>query len=272
MQSLQPSIGGGAVPAPEAVTDRFALQHCLPNGKTVLDQFLASWPDLSAADRETLRGWRDPVEGVFETAARTGTRSSCRTSSMTWSTARTPTWPRAASARCPSTDFRATPASFPSARSLTRGGLRFDEGLPQVRCRASGAGRARTGDETARTDLPQSRENREAWKQMQAVRAALVAFFGGDDCPSTRRGRGTDQHLLPALPGSRARRAARPPSATEHPRRGRARVQLPAEFADAIGVITTRPTGSTSIEPVFKGFGDVGLKSRGRRVRCFGVS
>ena len=28
--------------------DRFALLYHLPNGKTVLDQFLASWPDLSA--------------------------------------------------------------------------------------------------------------------------------------------------------------------------------------------------------------------------------
>ena len=48
------------------VIDRFALQHRLPNGKTVLDQFLASRPDLTAADREMLRGWRDPVEGIFE--------------------------------------------------------------------------------------------------------------------------------------------------------------------------------------------------------------
>ncbi len=48
------------------VIDRFALQHRLPNGKTVLDQFLASWPDLTAADQEMLRSWRDPVEGIFE--------------------------------------------------------------------------------------------------------------------------------------------------------------------------------------------------------------
>jgi hypothetical protein len=48
------------------VIDRFALQHRLPNGKTVLDQFLGSRPDLTAADREMLRGWRDPVEGIFE--------------------------------------------------------------------------------------------------------------------------------------------------------------------------------------------------------------
>jgi hypothetical protein len=48
------------------IIDRFALQYPLPNGKTVLDQFLASRPDLSAAERDMLRGWRDPVEGFFE--------------------------------------------------------------------------------------------------------------------------------------------------------------------------------------------------------------
>jgi hypothetical protein len=48
------------------LVDRFALQHRLPNGKTVIDQFLAGRPDLSAADRDMVRGWRDPVEGVFE--------------------------------------------------------------------------------------------------------------------------------------------------------------------------------------------------------------
>lgn len=48
------------------VIDRFALKHRLPNGKIVLDQFLASWPDLSAANRDLLRGWREPVDGIFE--------------------------------------------------------------------------------------------------------------------------------------------------------------------------------------------------------------
>jgi hypothetical protein len=52
--------------------DRFALLYRLPNGKTVLDQFLASWPDLSAADKEMLRGWRDPVDGIFEIRRRDG--------------------------------------------------------------------------------------------------------------------------------------------------------------------------------------------------------
>jgi hypothetical protein len=48
------------------VIDRFALQHRLPNGDTVVDRFLASRPDLSESDREMLRAWRDPVEGIFE--------------------------------------------------------------------------------------------------------------------------------------------------------------------------------------------------------------
>lgn len=49
-----------------AIIDTFVLECSLPNGKTVLDQFLASRPDLSAADRTILRGWSDPVKGFFE--------------------------------------------------------------------------------------------------------------------------------------------------------------------------------------------------------------
>ena len=55
-----------------AIIDRFALQHRLPNGKTVLDQFLAGRPDLSAAERDMVRGWHDPVEGFFEIRGRDG--------------------------------------------------------------------------------------------------------------------------------------------------------------------------------------------------------
>jgi hypothetical protein len=52
--------------------DRFALQYRLPDGKTVVDRFVASRPDLDAADREMLLGWRDPVEGIFEIRSRDG--------------------------------------------------------------------------------------------------------------------------------------------------------------------------------------------------------
>jgi hypothetical protein len=46
--------------------DRFALQYRLRDGQTVVDRFVASRPDLTAADREMLLGWGDPVEGNFE--------------------------------------------------------------------------------------------------------------------------------------------------------------------------------------------------------------
>jgi len=60
------------------VIDRFVLQHRLPNGKTMLDQFLAGRPDLTAADREILRGWRATRwRGSSRSTIRTGTRSSC---------------------------------------------------------------------------------------------------------------------------------------------------------------------------------------------------
>jgi hypothetical protein len=52
--------------------DRFALQYRLPDGRSVVDLFVASRPDLDAADREMLLGWRDPVEGIFEIRSKDG--------------------------------------------------------------------------------------------------------------------------------------------------------------------------------------------------------
>ncbi|MDX3852990.1 hypothetical protein [Streptomyces sp. AK02-01A] len=48
------------------ITDHFILRYRLPDGSTVVDRFVAGRKDLTAADRETLLGWRDPVEGIFE--------------------------------------------------------------------------------------------------------------------------------------------------------------------------------------------------------------
>jgi hypothetical protein len=140
--------------------DRFALLHRLPNGKTVLDQFLASWPDLSGADREMLCGWRDPVDGIFEI------RGKDRDSLMLLNLVddleyRTYSNMGAAA-------FRPLPKrGFVYARLVpvrpvhdAWPGLRVDAGLPQIRCPAGRRGRTRTGDQTARTGLPQSRESR----------------------------------------------------------------------------------------------------------------
>ncbi|AWW35335.1 hypothetical protein [Streptomyces cadmiisoli] len=48
------------------IVDHFVLRYRLPDGSTVVDRFVAGRKDLTAADRDMLLGWRDPVEGIFE--------------------------------------------------------------------------------------------------------------------------------------------------------------------------------------------------------------
>ena len=49
------------------VMDRFALQHRLPDGRTVVERFVAQRrPPLSDDERELVLGWGDVVEGCFE--------------------------------------------------------------------------------------------------------------------------------------------------------------------------------------------------------------
>ncbi len=52
--------------------DWFVLQHRLPDGRTVVEQFVAARTDLPDAERRLLLGWRDVVEGVFEIGRRDG--------------------------------------------------------------------------------------------------------------------------------------------------------------------------------------------------------
>jgi hypothetical protein len=52
--------------------DWFALQARLPDGRTVVETFVAEHPDLSEEERSMLLGWRDVVEGLFEVKRRHG--------------------------------------------------------------------------------------------------------------------------------------------------------------------------------------------------------
>ena len=54
------------------ILDRLVLQHRLRGGQTIVEQFVASRPDLRAPERDMLLGWRDVVEGIFEVGRRDG--------------------------------------------------------------------------------------------------------------------------------------------------------------------------------------------------------
>lgn len=56
-----------------SIIDRFALQHRLPDGRTVVEQFVTRHrPPLPDDDRDMLLGWRDVVEGCFEVRSNDG--------------------------------------------------------------------------------------------------------------------------------------------------------------------------------------------------------
>ena len=55
-----------------AALDYFLLQHELRSGKTVVEKFVVSRPDLPGDERELLLGWRNVVEGIFEVRSRDG--------------------------------------------------------------------------------------------------------------------------------------------------------------------------------------------------------
>jgi hypothetical protein len=46
--------------------DRFVLEHRTRDGRTIVEQFVASRPDLPEAERAMLRRWAQVVEGIFE--------------------------------------------------------------------------------------------------------------------------------------------------------------------------------------------------------------
>ena len=163
------------------VIDRFALQHRLPNGKTVLDQFLASRPDLTAADREMLRGWRDPVEGIFE--IRRKDRDALVLLNL-----------------LDDLEYRVYSNMGPAAfRRLPKGGFVHVRLVPL--CPVPGAwlvsGSMSAYRKSAAAQIAQAAlavatkqpelvyrnpgKIEQAWAQMREDRAAFVAFFGGDE-------------------------------------------------------------------------------------------
>jgi hypothetical protein len=161
--------------------DRFALQYRMPDGKTVVDRFVASRPDLDRADREMLLGWRDLVEGIFEIRGHDGDAIillnliddlEYRTYSNMG-----PVFLR----RLPQSGFlhaRLVPVSPVPGAWLISGTMtsyrQSDAGyIAQVALKLTGT----------RPELvfrnPEKIE--QGWRQMREDRAGFVAFFGGDE-------------------------------------------------------------------------------------------
>ena len=163
------------------VIDRFVLQRRLPNGKTVLDQFVAGRPDLTATDREMLRGWRDPVEGIFE--IRRKDLDALVLLNL-----------------IDDLEYRAYSNMGPAAfRRLPKGGFLHARIVPicpvpgawlvsgsMSAYRKAGAEQIAQAALAAATERPElvyrnPKKLDQAWTQMREDRAAFVEFFGGDE-------------------------------------------------------------------------------------------
>ena len=222
------------------IIDRFALQHRLANGKSVLDLFLASRPDLSAADRAMLHGWHDPVEGFFE--IRQKDRAAVVLLNLqddleyrTYSN-----MGRAAFRPLPKGGFlyaRLVPISPVPGAWLVSG---YMSSFPK-----SGAAQIAQAAIRLATKRPQlvfrnPEKIEQGWKQMREDRAAFIEFFGSDELV-----------LAPAKAEERLDayyRHRQQAALAAHPERDKPRhvpdtdalaVEFPAELSDAdtVGVI-----------------------------------
>ena len=222
------------------VIDRFALQHRLSNGKTVLGQFLASRPDLSAVDRDMLRGWHDPVEGFFEI------RSKDRAGIVLLNLLDDLEY-RTYSNMGPDAFGRLPKGGFLHARLVPIGpvpGAWLVSGTMSA-FRKSGAARVAQAALQLATTRPElvfrnPAKIEQGWKQMRRDRAAFVEFFGSDELT-----------LPPAEAEERLQayyRHRQQAALAAHPERRRPRqipytnapgIQVPADLADSdtIGVI-----------------------------------
>ena len=161
--------------------DRFALQYRLPDGTTVVDRFVASRPDLDAADREMLLGWRDPVEGIFEIRSKAGEAIILLNLLDDLEYRTYSNMGRAALRPLPKGGFvhaRLVPIRPVSGAWLVSGMM-----SPYPKSSAAPIARAALEAATRQPELvfrnPEKVE--QGWKQMREDRAAFVEFFGADE-------------------------------------------------------------------------------------------
>jgi len=161
--------------------DRFALQYRLPDGKTVVDRFVASRPDLDAADREMLLGWRDPVEGIFEIRGKDGDAIILLNLLDDLEYRTYSNMGRAVFRRLPRGGF--LHARLVPIRPVPDAWLVSGMMSPYPKSGAAPIARAALQAATRRPELvfrnPEKIE--QGWQQMREDRAAFVEFFGGDE-------------------------------------------------------------------------------------------
>ena len=163
------------------IIDWFALQYRMRDGRTVVDRFVASRPDLSVADREMLLGWRDPVEGIFEIRSRDGDAIillnliddlEYRTySNMGPAVFRR--LPRGGFAQARLVPIRSVPGAWLISGTISS-------------YRKSDAGHVAQAAMKTATRRPglvfrNPEKVEQGWKQMRKDRAGFVEFFGGDE-------------------------------------------------------------------------------------------
>jgi hypothetical protein len=192
--------------------DRFVLQYRLPDGKTVVDRFLAGRPDLDAADREMLLGWRDPVEGMFEIRSKDGDAIvllnllddlEYRTySNMGGAVFRR--LPRGGFLHARLVPIRPVPGVWLVSGTMSS----------YPKSGAAQVARATLEEATRRPELvfrnPEKVE--QGWKQMREDRAAFVEFFDGDELvlPPAEAEKRLNAYYRHQQEAALARRAARP--------------------------------------------------------------
>jgi hypothetical protein len=163
------------------IIDRFALQYRMKDGRTVVDRFVASRPDLDAADREMLLGWRDPVEGIFEIRGTDGDAIILLNLLDDLEYRTYSNMGRAVFRRLPRGGFlhaRLVPIRPVPGTWLVSGTM-----SPYPKSAAVQIAQAAIEAATRRPELvfrnPEKVE--QGWKQMREDRAAFVEFFGGDE-------------------------------------------------------------------------------------------
>jgi len=147
----------------------------------VVDRFVATRPDLDAADREMLLGWRDPVEGIFEIRSKDGDAIILLNLLDDLEYRTCSNMGRAAFQRLPTGGFlraRLVPIRPVPGVWLVSGTMRAypESGAAQVARAALEAG-ARRPELIFRN--PEKVE--QGWKQMREDWAAFVEFFDGDE-------------------------------------------------------------------------------------------